>query len=127
MQDIVKVIVISTLAAIGLFFGFIFLMVLFNIPAWLGSFINTANGQYTGVLVENRTHGIIFKTHGVHLKTDGFTSKFEDFCVTDDKVFEQIQQLPAEKKVTVIYKSKLSTPSWQCDSEDSSDIIIAIK
>jgi hypothetical protein len=98
-----------------------------QIPFYFGSFLSRGTGQYTGTVVETRNHGILFRTYAVQLKTGGFTQKFEDFCVTDKEVYDKLSALPRNKEITVNYKSKLSTPSWDCDFEDSSDIITSFK
>lgn len=105
----------------------LFLFFVFQLPFLLGSCISTGSGQYTGSVVETRHHGILFKTYAVQLKTNGYTPKFEDFCILDKEVYDKLSNLPRNKEITVNYKSKLSTPSWQCDASDSSDIITSFK
>src|SRR2546423_10736767 len=108
---------------IGICIGIIIIQVLFCI----GSSLSLGEGRYTGVLVETRKHGLLFKTNGAHFKTGENSSVFEDFCVTDKKIMERLNMLEPEAKIEVYYKKLLSTPSWRCDSNDSSDIIIDFK
>ena len=114
----------TTIVCIG---AGIFLLLVYQILLGVGSFINTGDGQYQGTIVETRHHGIFFKTYGVHLKTGENSSVFEDFCVTNKELFNKIQSIEKDKKLLVNYTKKLSTPAWQCDIKDSSDIITDVK
>jgi hypothetical protein len=93
----------------------------------IGSHINAGKGVYSGILVETRSHGLIFKTSGAHFKTGENSSEFEDFCVTDKKVMQRLERLSPETRVQVMYKRLFTTPSWKCDVDDSSDIITDFK
>jgi hypothetical protein len=118
-ENVVMTIVFAVLAAAILFIAQILFLI--------GSLISTGDGQYGGTIVETRHHGIIFKTYGVHFKTGENSSVFEDFCVRDKALFDKVAAIEKDKKVVVTYNKKLSTPSWQCDEGDSSDIITDIK
>ncbi len=107
-------------------FGLIILGLVLLVPA-CSSLINTGEGQYQGVIVETRHHGIIFETYGVHLKTGDNSSVFEDFCVLDKTLFDKISAIDKDQKVLISYKKKLATPVWQCDSKDSNDIMTDFK
>lgn len=113
-----------TIAVIILIFGIYFIM---QLPFWIGSAFSKGTGQYTGTVVETQYHGLFFKTYAVQLKTNGFTPKFEDFCITDKEIYDKLVSMPRNKEITVNYISKLSTPSWQCKVEDSSDIVTSIR
>lgn len=114
---------------VALFLGTLFVGILLfcHLAFFLGAFVSTGTGQYTGTVVETQNHGLFFKTYAVQLKTSGFTTKFEDFCVLDSKIYDQLSNIPRDKNLTVTYEKKLSTPSWKCAMEDSSDIITSIK
>lgn len=105
----------------------VIVMLLLQAGSLLGSHISTGSGRYTGILVETRNHGLIFKTNGAHFKTGENSSIFEDFCVLDKDVMTRLQQLAPEQKVEITYKKLFSTPSWKCAIQDSDDIITDFK
>jgi hypothetical protein len=106
---------------------FIILYGLFEIVKYGGSKFDSGEGQYTGTIVETQHHGFFFKTYAAQLKTEGFTTRFEDFCILDPAVYNQLSKIDRNKKVTVTYKKILMTSAWQCAFQDSNDVITSIK
>jgi hypothetical protein len=126
-KDIRDVLAVVIGGIICLILGFIALFFICQIPFWIGSKMSKGIGQYTGTVVETQYHGLIFKTYAVQLKTGGYTPRFEDFCILDSNIYNQLASMPRSKEVTVTYKKLLSTTSWQCAGEDSSDVVTAVK
>lgn len=91
----------------------------------IGSMISTGSGTAIGTVVLGEEHGILFRTYGIQIKSSNQASSYEGFCVLDKNIYNQL--IGSNNDVTITYQKKLSTPSWQCDINDSSDIITSVE
>lgn len=120
MSDFKEYVIVGAIILVTTFVGFW----LFELLWVAGSTISTGTGTYTGIIVETREHGIFWTTKGAHFKTGENSSEFEDFCVTDNDIFNELAHVKPDAKIKVMYRKILTSPSWQCDALDSSDIIV---
>jgi len=90
-----------------------------------GVHLEIGRGEHTGYVTAVQKQGIFFKTGRAYLKSDVQSSQEDQYCVTDEKVFEQLQVIAKEnKKVTLKYFSWLANGIKNCEGE--SDIIYEV-
>lgn len=92
----------------------------------IGFYYETGRGEHTGFVTAVEKQGIFYKTGRAYVKTDTQSSQEDKYCVIDEKVYNQLQELSKDKKqVTVKYMSYLSAGIKYCGGEEA--IIYEVK
>lgn len=62
-----------------------------------GFHYETSRGEHTGYITAVERTGIFFKTKTVYLKTDTQSSQEDRYCVTDEAIYSQLQEMSQRK------------------------------
>lgn len=92
---------------------------------FLGFHYENSRGEHTGFVTAVQKQGIFYKTGRAYFKTNTQSSQEDEYCVIDEKIYNQLQELSKEKKqVTIQYFSYLESGIKYCDGEK--DIIYKV-
>lgn len=109
----------------------IFVVALFLFSIGIGIFglhVKTSNGAHVGYITATESNGMIFKTKNAYIKTDTQSSQEDQYCVTDDVVYKQLQELSKQKShVEVEYIQYISNGITTCDAGNLSIITKVIE
>mgnify|MGYP001578806153 CR=1 FL=1 len=113
-MDFVEKLTIAVIALLGV--GLLGSIVI----GFTGLHYETSRGEHTGYITAVEKTGVFFKTGRAYLKTDTQSSQEDAYCVVDEKVYQQLQELSVNRKnVSVKYFSWLSLGVKNCEGEDA--------
>lgn len=114
-------------ASIGLLVIFVLWIPLCCLPLYIQGFqYETGRGEHTGYITAVQKQGMFYKTGRAYVKTDTQSSQEDAYCVIDDNVYKQLEQLSKSKtQVTIKYFSWFQPGIKNCEGED--DIIYQVQ
>ena len=102
---------------IALFVGGFLALMVFSI---FFSFFTPTEGSHTGYITAVEKNGIIWKTGRSYVKTDTQSSQEDNYCVRDQKVYNELVEAQTSKeKVTIKFNAPLIVANWDCGGESA--------
>lgn len=84
------------------------------------SFMEPTNGSHTGYITAVEKNGVIWKTGRAYVKTDTQSSQEDQYCVKDQKVYDELVKAQTSKEmVTVKFDAPLIVANWECGGESA--------
>ena len=100
-----------------LFIGVVMYLSMVGLP------IEDSRGQHTGYVTAVETNGVIFKTHRAYVKSDISSSQEDSYCVIDNAVKQQLEQVSINKEKVTVYFYDWMFRGWNnCKMEETAII-----
>lgn len=84
------------------------------------SIMEPTNGSHTGYITAVEKSGVIWKTGRAYVKTDTQSSQEDQYCVRDQKVYDELVKAQTNKeKVIIKFDAPLIIANWECGGENA--------